>query len=118
MRARRTIARRRGLSRRSIRPIFTKRRTRSIARRTPLATLAKIAAIKDTDRGLVITFQGDMLFKTGESKLRAEAMLKLDTVAESLRGQERRIVIEGHTDNQGGVGAYNQTLSEKRAAAV
>ncbi len=83
-----------------------------------LATLAKIAAIKDTDRGLVITFQGDMLFKTGESTLKAEAMLKLDKVVESLRGQERTIVVEGHTDNQGGAGAYNQTLSEKRANAV
>ncbi len=83
-----------------------------------LTTLAKIAAIKDTDRGLVITFQGDMLFKTGESTLKAEAMLKLDKVVESLRGQERAIIVEGHTDNQGGAGSYNQTLSEKRANAV
>jgi outer membrane protein OmpA-like peptidoglycan-associated protein len=83
-----------------------------------LATLAKIASIKDTDRGIVITLQGEVLFKTGESKLKAEAMLKLDQIAETLRGQERKMVVEGHTDNQGGAGSYNQDLSEKRAAAV
>jgi outer membrane protein OmpA-like peptidoglycan-associated protein len=83
-----------------------------------LATLAKVAAIKDTDRGVVITLQGEVLFKTGQAQLKAEAMLKLDQVAETLRGQERKIVVEGHTDNQGGAGSYNQDLSEKRAAAV
>jgi outer membrane protein OmpA-like peptidoglycan-associated protein len=83
-----------------------------------MTTLQKVAAIKDTDRGLVITFQGDVLFKTGESTLKAEAMLKLDQVAESLRGQERRIVVEGHADMVGGVSPYNQNLSEQRAMAV
>ena len=83
-----------------------------------LTTLAKIAAIKDTGRGLVITFEGDMLFKTGRSTLRAEAKLKLNKVVESLRGQERKIVVEGHADDQGGAGSDNQNLSEYRANAV
>jgi outer membrane protein OmpA-like peptidoglycan-associated protein len=81
-------------------------------------TLSKIANVKEDDRGLVITFQGEVLFKTGQSTLLPAAMVKLDQVAEQLRGQERKLVVLGHTDNQGGAGAYNQTLSEKRATAV
>jgi outer membrane protein OmpA-like peptidoglycan-associated protein len=74
--------------------------------------------VKDDDRGMVVTFQGETLFKTGKSDLLPAAMVKLDQVADTLRGQERKILVVGHTDNQGGNGAYNQTLSEKRANAV
>jgi outer membrane protein OmpA-like peptidoglycan-associated protein len=81
-------------------------------------TLTKIAAVKDDDRGMVVTFQGEALFKTAKADLLPAAMVKLDQVAETLKGQERKILIVGHTDNQGGPGQYNQTLSEKRAAAV
>jgi outer membrane protein OmpA-like peptidoglycan-associated protein len=81
-------------------------------------TLARIAAVKDDDRGMVVTFQGETLFKTGKSDLLPAAMVKLDQVADTLKGQERKILVVGHTDNQGGAGQYNQTLSEKRASAV
>lgn len=86
--------------------------------RDALATLDKIASVKDSDRGLVITFQGDVLFKTAEWGIKPEGMAKLSQIADQLREQERRIIVEGHTDNQGGAGMYNQTLSEKRANAV
>ena len=86
--------------------------------RTALGTLAQIASVKDSDRGMVVSFQGDALFKTAEWTLRPEAMAKLAQIADSLRQQERKIVVEGNTDNQGGVTPYNQDLSEKRAAAV
>ena len=81
-------------------------------------TLSKIASVKETDRGLVITMPGEVLFKTNESTLKPAAMVKLDQVAQSLSGQERKIVVEGHTDNQGGNSQFNQELSEKRAASV
>ncbi len=81
-------------------------------------TLARIAAVKDDDRGMVVTFQGEALFKTGQAQLLPAAMIKLDQVAETLRGKERKIAVVGHTDNQGGAGKYNQDLSEKRAKAV
>jgi outer membrane protein OmpA-like peptidoglycan-associated protein len=45
-------------------------------------------------------------------------MVKLDQIAETLRGAERKIQVLGHTDNQGGASQLNQTLSEKRASAV
>jgi flagellar motor protein MotB len=81
-------------------------------------TLSRIASVKDDDRGMVVTFQGEMLFVTAKSQLLAPAMVKLDQVAETLRGQERKIDVVGYTDNQGGVGQANQELSERRAAAV
>ncbi len=81
-------------------------------------TLARIAAVKEDQRGMVVTFQGEALFKTGQAKLLPAAMIKLDQVAETLRGKERKIAIVGHTDSQGGSGHYNQDLSEKRAKAV
>ena len=81
-------------------------------------TLAQIASVKDDERGMVVTFQGEALFKTAKSELLPGAMAKLDRVSETLKGQERKIVISGHTDNVGGDTAYNQDLSEKRANAV
>ncbi len=81
-------------------------------------TLSKIAQVKDEDRGMVITLQGEVLFKTNESQLKPAAMVKLDQIAETLRGQERKIQVLGHTDNQGGAGTHNQQLSERRASAV
>lgn len=80
-------------------------------------TLARIAAVKEDDRGMVVTFQGEALFQVAHSDLLPAAMVKLDQVAESLRGQERKIDVVGHTDSSGPA-AYNQQLSEKRAAAV
>ena len=81
-------------------------------------TLAQIASVKDDDRGMVVTFQGEALFKTGKSELLAGAMVKLDRVAETLKGQERHMMVVGYTDNVGGNTNYNQELSEKRANAV
>jgi outer membrane protein OmpA-like peptidoglycan-associated protein len=81
-------------------------------------TLSKIAQVKDEDRGMVITLQGEVLFKTNESQLKPAAMAKLEQIAETLRGAERKIQVLGHTDNQGGASSHNQQLSEKRAGAV
>jgi outer membrane protein OmpA-like peptidoglycan-associated protein len=81
-------------------------------------TLSKIAQVKDDERGMVITLQGEVLFKTNESQLKPAAMAKLDQIAETLRGAERRITVLGHTDSQGGYGQANQTLSQNRANSV
>jgi len=81
-------------------------------------TLARIAQVKDDERGMIVTFQGESLFRTGQATLLPAAMVKLDQVAETLKTAERRIQVVGHTDSVGGVGQYNQNLSEKRALAV
>ena len=80
-------------------------------------TIAKIAAVKDDSRGMVITLQGEVLFATGKWELKPAAMAKLDQIADALRGKEQPMVVFGYTDN---VGTYqtNMDLSQKRAQAV
>jgi outer membrane protein OmpA-like peptidoglycan-associated protein len=81
------------------------------------ATIAKIAAVKDDDRGMVITLQGEVLFKTAKFDLKPAAMAKLDQIAEALKGKEQPIVVFGYTDNVGAPD-MNMTLSQNRAQAV
>jgi outer membrane protein OmpA-like peptidoglycan-associated protein len=80
-------------------------------------TIAKIAAVKDDDRGMVITLQGEVLFSTGKWDLKAGAMAKLDQIAEALMGKEQPMIVYGHTDNVG-THDMNMDLSQKRANAV
>jgi outer membrane protein OmpA-like peptidoglycan-associated protein len=80
-------------------------------------TIAKIAAVKDDDRGMVITLQGEVLFKTGKWDLKPAAMAKLDQIAEALRGKEQPMTVFGFTDNVG-TRENNMDLSQKRAAVV
>ncbi len=80
--------------------------------------LAKIAAIKEETRGMVITLTGNVLFASGKWDLLAGAQIKLNEVAEALKAQkDRDIVVEGHTDNQG-TAQSNLELGQKRAEAV
>ena len=80
-------------------------------------TIAKIASVKDDDRGMVITLQGEVLFKTAKSDLKPGAMAKLDLIAQALKGKDQPIVVYGFTDN---VGAHdmNMGLSQNRAQSV
>src|SRR5260221_10065181 len=80
--------------------------------------LAKIAAIKEETRGMVITLTGNVLFTSGKWDLLPGAQIKLNEVAEALKAQkDRDMVVEGHTDNQGTVQS-NLDLGQKRAEAV
>ena len=61
-----------------------------------------------------------ILFDTDADRIRARAWPQIEQIAEALRMpvlQKMRILIEGHTDSTGGE-AYNQHLSERRAASV
>lgn len=83
-----------------------------------LDDLAKIAAIKEEQRGMVITLSGAVLFTSGKWDLLEAAQIKLNEVAEALKSQNGHdIVIEGHTDSQG-TAASNLDLSQKRADSV
>lgn len=83
-----------------------------------MAELAKLAAVKDEPRGMVITLSGSVLFASGQATLLAEAQTRLDQVAAVLMNtKERNLVIEGHTDSQGS-DSYNMDLSQRRADAV
>lgn len=83
-----------------------------------LENLAKIAAIKEEPRGMVITLSGSVLFGSGKWTLLPAAMQKLNEVAVALQSaKDRNVLVEGHTDSQGS-DAYNLDLSQKRADAV
>lgn len=59
-----------------------------------------------------------ILFATGSARIRPESTPTLNEIGTMLRDHpELRIAIEGHTDSDGEE-AYNQELSESRAAAV
>ena len=59
-----------------------------------------------------------ILFDTGSDRIRSESTPTLTSVAKMLTEHpELSLTIEGHTDNQG-TASGNQTLSDKRAAAV
>jgi outer membrane protein OmpA-like peptidoglycan-associated protein len=83
------------------------------------ADLAAFASVKQETRGMVITLSGSVLFVSNKSDLLAGAQVKLNDVADALTKQdsESKIVVEGHTDSQGGA-TYNQDLSQKRAQTV
>ncbi len=81
--------------------------------------LTTIAAVKEETRGVVITLSGGVLFASGKYVLLNTAMTKLDQVAEALKAQDndKRMVVEGHTDSQGSDNT-NMPLSLNRANAV
>ncbi len=82
------------------------------------AELARLAAVKEEARGLVITLSGSVLFASSKSELLPAAQSRLNQVAEALMAtKERKLTVEGHTDSQGS-SSYNQVLSQQRADAV
>ncbi len=80
--------------------------------------LAKLAAVKQDERGMVITLSGSVLFASDKSELLPDARTRLDQVANALMAtKERHIVVEGFTDSRGS-DAHNQDLSKRRAESV
>lgn len=83
------------------------------------SNLARLAAVKEDARGLVITLSGSVLFASNKSELLPAAQDRLNQVTEALMAssKERKLTIEGHTDAQGS-SSHNQKLSQQRAEAV
>lgn len=83
------------------------------------AQLAKLANVKQEERGMVITLSGSVLFASDKSELLPAAQQRLSEVAQALKegNPDAQIVVEGHTDSKGSEG-YNLDLSAKRAEAV
>ena len=83
-----------------------------------MAELAKLAAVKEEERGLVVTLSGSVLFRSAKSNLLSSAQVKLDQVTKALLAVgARNLIVEGHTDSQGSE-SYNQGLSQRRADTV
>jgi OOP family OmpA-OmpF porin len=65
-----------------------------------------------------VVIQADALFDFDKSVLRPDGRKNIDDAVAKLKGVDLELVIAtGHTDNVG-TDAYNQRLSERRAAAV
>lgn len=86
---------------------------------TAMKDLARIAAIKQDDRGTIVTLNGSVLFASGKYELLPGAQAMLNQVAEALLAgdPDTTFVVEGYTDSQGKAES-NYTLSVNRANAV
>ena len=83
-----------------------------------MAALAKLAAVKEDERGMILTLSGSVLFRSGEATLLPGAESKLAQVVDALSTMdERNLVVEGHTDSQGS-DQYNLGLAQRRADTV
>lgn len=90
---------------------------RSDARVSDLEAQLLAMNAKMTDRGMVLTL-GDVLFRTGESRLSPASANDMNKLAEFFRNNPQSTAkIEGHTDNVGSANS-NYLLSERRANAV
>jgi outer membrane protein OmpA-like peptidoglycan-associated protein len=73
--------------------------------------------LRQTESGVVVTL-GDVLFESGETELREEAMGSLVEVVDLLQSEpDKQIRIEGHTDSTGNA-ETNLQISQQRADAV
>lgn len=73
--------------------------------------------VHDSTRGIVISLP-DVLFMFGRADLTLKAVSTISQIARVIQHtQERRISVEGHTDNVGTI-SYNYQLSRDRAFSV
>jgi len=83
-----------------------------------LASLRELAAVKEEERGMVITLNGAVLFVTNQATLLPIARDRLQQVVDALaETPQGNIVVEGYTDSTGAQ-ALNEELSQRRAEAV
>lgn len=74
--------------------------------------------VERVGEGIVVEFNSAVLFGFDRSDLTGEAKSKLNDLAKVLnKYPDTNLEIQGHTDSKG-TDAYNQSLSERRAASV
>ena len=66
---------------------------------TKLDELQKIINILDDNRGIVLSIQENLLFKSGESTIKKEIFPILDTISKAIASCPNDILIMGHTDD-------------------
>jgi outer membrane protein OmpA-like peptidoglycan-associated protein len=76
------------------------------------------AKVERVGEGIVVEFSSNILFGFDKSNLSADAKVNLDKLVLVLESYpDTDIEVQGHTDSKG-TEAYNQSLSEQRAAKV
>ncbi len=83
--------------------------------------LSKLIKISDDERGIVFSFQEDILFEPGKAELKKGLLNVLDSMARAMYSCPNDILIMGHTDNQelkGEQSGSNWELSCFRASSV
>lgn len=97
----------------------SERQARIAAEARTRDALSKIEGMSaaQSERGLVLTLSGSVLFQTGKSVLLPAAQKRLDEAAAAIKEDGRPITVIGHTDSTGS-DAVNEALSKKRAEAV
>lgn len=76
------------------------------------------ATVTRVGEGIVVTFDGGILFDFDRADLRPQARANLEELSRNLQRHERtEVLILGHTDSVGSA-AYNQGLSERRAQSA
>jgi outer membrane protein OmpA-like peptidoglycan-associated protein len=80
--------------------------------------LEKIAETKRTEQGLLVNFKSEILFDSGRSVLKPEAVEQLSQVGDVLaKYKDDRVKVLGYTDSTG-TAKLNERLSQERADAV
>ncbi len=77
--------------------------------------------VVDDPRGVILRFDSQVLFRSGEAKVLPDGVIVLQTVADLLAGLDNMLVVEGHTDNVPTTGTSwptNWELSTARATTV
>ncbi len=83
--------------------------------------MEEIIDLIDDERGIVISFQEDIMFDPGEATLKKEAFPVLDSIARAIGSSPNDILIMGHTDNvpvQGKLYESKWELSSYRGLSV
>jgi chemotaxis protein MotB len=83
--------------------------------------ILKLIGLSDDKRGIVLSFQEDLLFDSGQASIKKSALPFLDIVARSIVSTPNDILIMGHTDNipiQSELYASNWELSSYRGLSV
>jgi outer membrane protein OmpA-like peptidoglycan-associated protein len=74
--------------------------------------------VTQTDQGLMMTFESDLLFPINSSYLTEKAKVALEEFVNLAKEHSQALIqVDGHTDATG-TADYNQWLSEKRALSV
>lgn len=96
-----------------------RRRVAEEAAKKSADELARLASVKQEERGMVITLSGSVLFASDKAELLPAAQQRLGEVAKALNegNPNAQLVVEGHTDAKGSQG-HNLELSARRAEAV